>query len=974
MWRYLKYFSLSVLLANHLFAQQLPFKNYTSKDGLSSDRITCIAQDEKGFMWFGSYFGICRYDGIVFEKIDLPPQQQNKYVSCLLSANKKMYAGFLFNGGLAEYDNGTTKVHFIRGKDSASANEFLCMTDNKDGSILLCNASRQLYEFRDGSFTHVATLQLPPSVYAINILKDKYNNIWIGTEQGLFILPYPYRTQLQYHLNENIFSMVKDQEEKIWLGRNNHKQSIIETCDGWQNGTLMNPVIQTVSSSIHMIPFSGYMRKSFWAIHTNYGLVNISKQKTTYYKVPLDFNSSIKTVFADRENNVWIANEPGILKVSNFDVRSYEFQETAAGGGTIQAENDSSIWMTNSKSLYHIDGDSIHKKAFIQPNPSFLGLLYLNRQNDLWIGVWNDGIWHTRWKNGLLESKKFFYQHRNKNIKAPAILEDSQGNMLVGGPNGIFRIREGKVVEAFHPLNRMGQPAVITCMALDEKNKTLWVGDNARGIIKIRYEVQDRKHSFKTLSFITPTQGLEDEYIRVLLTDHNHHLWVGTRVGGIYKIIDNTQGLQVINYNKASALLCNRITDIKLQQEQAIWFATCNGIYKYEYGTDKWTYYNSSHGLLNAEVYNIAVDSKNNLVWALTAQGVTRFVIDSREKAIAPLINIVNVNVLGKPDKGARVGSSNKFSYSKNSVGFHFTGSSFIDEKKIKYKYMLEGYDEEWSDPVTTNSVNYASLPPGSYLFKVMAQNAKGHWSDAPATFKFEIVRPFYMSPWFPFSILTVIVLIIYFIRVQRLKNRYKIEQLRMSISTDLHDDIGSTLSSISILSDIAAREKNHSQSQDMLQEIKHNSVSLMEKMDDIVWSINPGNDSIEDLMLRIKRFASKLLEAKEIDYTIIIDDSINKARLDMETRQHIYLIMKEAINNLVKYSDCTKACIGAKFDNNYLNIEISDNGKGFNQQKIQFGNGIISMKKRAEAINATIKIDTRLNKGTIVSLQTKIK
>ena len=144
--------------------------------------------------------------------------------------------------------------------------------------------------------------------------------------------------------------------------------------------------------------------------------------------------------------------------------------------------------------------------------------------------------------------------------------------------------------------------------------------------------------------------------------------------------------------------------------------------------------------------------------------------------------------------------------------------------------------------------------------------------------------------------------------------------------------------------------------------------------MDDIVWSINPGNDSIEDLMLRIKRFASTLLEAKEIDYSIVIDASISNARLDMETRQHIYLIMKEAINNLVKYADCSKATIRVRYENNYLNIEISDNGKGFNQQTIQFGNGIISMKKRAEAINGKIKIDTGINRGTTVSLHTKIK
>ena len=201
-----------------------------------------------------------------------------------------------------------------------------------------------------------------------------------------------------------------------------------------------------------------------------------------------------------------------------------------------------------------------------------------------------------------------------------------------------------------------------------------------------------------------------------------------------------------------------------------------------------------------------------------------------------------------------------------------------------------------------------------------------------------------------------------------------KVERLRHRISTDLHDDIGSTLSSISILSEIASKEKDHLQSGNMMQEIKQNSVTLMEKMDDIVWSINPDNDSIENLMLRIKRFASRLFEAKEIDYSIDIDNSIHNAKLNMETRQHIYLIMKEAINNLVKYSNCTKAAIRVKYDLGHLLIEIVDNGKGFNEQNIQLGNGIISMKKRAEAIQAQIKIITKQNNGTTISLETKIK
>jgi signal transduction histidine kinase len=159
-----------------------------------------------------------------------------------------------------------------------------------------------------------------------------------------------------------------------------------------------------------------------------------------------------------------------------------------------------------------------------------------------------------------------------------------------------------------------------------------------------------------------------------------------------------------------------------------------------------------------------------------------------------------------------------------------------------------------------------------------------------------------------------------------------------------------------------------------MMQEIKQSSVTLMEKMDDIVWSINPDNDTMENLMIRIRRFASRLFEARSIDYTIEIDTEIHHARPGMETRQHIYLIMKEIINNLVKYSGCTKAYIGVKYENKIVRIEIKDNGKGFDLREVKAGNGMISMVSRAKLIGAELKISSMPGEGSEFLLQTKIK
>jgi signal transduction histidine kinase len=200
-----------------------------------------------------------------------------------------------------------------------------------------------------------------------------------------------------------------------------------------------------------------------------------------------------------------------------------------------------------------------------------------------------------------------------------------------------------------------------------------------------------------------------------------------------------------------------------------------------------------------------------------------------------------------------------------------------------------------------------------------------------------------------------------------------KMQTIRNKIAQDLHDDIGSTLSSISILSNLALKEKNTDQTLLTMHEIKDSSVTLMEKMDDIVWSINPRNDSLENLFSRIRRFATALFEAKNIDYTLLISDAVHPVELPIEWRQHIYLICKEAINNLVKYSEATKASIQVFFGQDRLQVVIEDNGRGFDSAHILTGNGLSSMRNRAAIMGASLEILSSPGKGCRIELMVKI-
>ncbi|MFZ1800548.1 MAG: ATP-binding protein, partial [Chitinophagaceae bacterium] len=250
-------------------------------------------------------------------------------------------------------------------------------------------------------------------------------------------------------------------------------------------------------------------------------------------------------------------------------------------------------------------------------------------------------------------------------------------------------------------------------------------------------------------------------------------------------------------------------------------------------------------------------------------------------------------------------------------------------------------------------------------------ENANGISSAKMLTYSFEIKKPFWLSWWFITMVIISIAAIFYMLYLFRVRQLKRIEQLRNKISLDLHDDIGSTLSSISILSEMALQEEKN---KDMLDEIKENSLNLMERMDDIVWSINPVNDSLEMLLLRIRTFSSTLFEAKNIRYDFNISEHIGQLHIDMEKRRQIYLLLKEAVNNMVKYAQCTEAKITVAYHAPSLKIHISDNGIGFDENNIVYGNGINSMKKRAKWLHADLRIQSVVNAGTDIYVNMKIK
>jgi signal transduction histidine kinase len=234
---------------------------------------------------------------------------------------------------------------------------------------------------------------------------------------------------------------------------------------------------------------------------------------------------------------------------------------------------------------------------------------------------------------------------------------------------------------------------------------------------------------------------------------------------------------------------------------------------------------------------------------------------------------------------------------------------------------------------------------------------------------------PFWLSWWFILLCCALFAGTVYLIYRQQIRNFMMVERVRQKVARDLHDDMGSALSTINILSMMAKNKLGEDvvKTSEFLGKISDNSSRMMEAMDDIVWSINPANDSMDKVVARMRGFATEVFEAKEIDLNFNVDGKIDDIHLDMEQRRDFFLIYKEAVNNIAKYARCKKVDIVLELSQKKLLLQIKDDGIGFHVEEADSGNGLSNMQKRAENLGGTFSIRSQPSIGTTVRLEIEI-
>lgn len=1026
----------------NLYAQSQPalrFNRYTTSGGLSSNTVTCILEDSRGFMWFGTQDGLNRFDGRNFIAFKNDPY------------NAASISGNVIND-LVEDSSGIIWI--------GTADAGLCSYDYRSNLFTS-------YSFEKGDFE----LNFTPNVLSVAV--DAAQLIWVGAEKvGLFCLnaltdSFKYLGNRNVRASRTVNDVVISNNGRVYFG----------TIGSSLNYKELDGTYQTIDNYATSTLYPGYTitkvfcsnRGEVWCGGWDNGLYhfNSATDKLEQYlfetNKPFTYSGNeLHAINEDHHGMLWLGMKLGDLYLFDPVTKQsihYPPQKNDPNGlkaGRIYAiyrDRNNRMWLGTDAGIQVFDPllnpfemvDLEAKISLPELNLKVMDFL-IDKDQTLYIGT----------KSGLLIKKKsqddFYlktFRYKNQVLNINKIFRDSKGTIYLGTQSSMFVFDRNKLSLKtvnyfsgnfkyfdFFDIGSSSVNAIAEAVFMHDT--VLWVSAYGHGICLF-----DRNTLRGGIGLIGTPPELQN-LIRKIMVDSKGKVWmIGASLGLITditstyfsmddslwrqhqkvsrRVIDSFgmfSGKTFTGGDKAYSLRSNDVFDMLENEDGTFWITTKgSGLYLFNPADSEKTFIHFQSQHQNLE--GIAQDKNGNL-WIIAAGGIDFF--DRRTKTFfrydqvygipeegvsgyfykdeagylyaggkgfylrfkpeevqrnlqAPPVFITHLKVLDQPADSLLLQSSIRLRYNQNFISFEMAALNYTNAAANQFRYRLEGFDKDWIQSNYNSQASYTNIPPGKYTLQIKASNNDGVWNETATSLQIIIDPPWWSTWWFYVLLFIAVAATLYGVYRYRMNQLLKLQSMRNKIARDLHDDIGSTLGSISFFSEAARQQLNNNNieaSQIVIEKIGDNSRSMIETMSDIVWSVNPENDSVDHLTTRMQALAADILSMQDIRLKFYADEKLKKIKLNMEQRKNIFMIFKEALYNIVKYAGCTEVEILLHDTGKRITMEIRDNGKGFDMAayKSYNGNGLKNMKSRANEIDAGISIQSEVHAGTTIILQ----
>ncbi len=1020
---------LIVATAISIRAERLPVKIYTTDDGLAHNEVHRIVRDSLGFLWFCTFEGLSRFDGYGFTTYGVEHGLPSPVVNDLLETRDGLYwvataAGLcLFNPkGIAQ-----SRVH--GGREAAAANAmFTVYFPNDDAGsrnvtklletsagALWCGTARGLYRLEQNNgqvVFQLAGVRMATGnktyIQVTSIIEDERGALWIGSATGIIRLLRDGRVE-HYHKDRHglpdnsIHSLLEDREGRIWVGTRegglcrlvsdpDPARAVVARLFTEKDGLPTRWITQIFQAS------DGTLRAG-----SNQGLIQFVPTddgqdfRFRAYAQPHGLASQgVSSLAEDRNGNLWVGGG-GVAKIASSGITVFGEADGFQFGAKSILKNRAG------ELLVLVGGGPNRPKHFIN---RFDGEPSSHVQLRIPTGVyqswgWNQlvledraGEWWVATNRGVcrfpkVDSFEQLGRTRPKAVYMPRngladnvilrLFEDSRGDIWISAPGDEVKglSRWERATETFHhytvkeglPLFNDSYPISFS----EDRAGAVWIGfsySSALGVSGGLVRYRDGR-----FTRFTSADGIPEGGIFNLFVDSSGRLWVPATRGGLCRT-DNPQAERPAFsiYTTANGLASNSVRCVEEDRLGRIYIGTARGIDRLDLATGNIRHYTTADGLPIGDPHAALQDSEGTL-WFSFQSGLVRLIPEPPSPPIPPPILITGLSAAGYARPVSALGeieiSPAEFGAGENHLQIDFVALGFSPGEGLRYQYKLEGSSDDWSPLIEQRTVNFANLAPGRYRFLVRAVNADGAASETPASFSFRVLPPIWQRWWFVTLAAVAMGLAAYALYRYRVRRLLELERVRTRIASDLHDDIGANLTRIAILSEVANAQlqDDHPHIESPLSSIAQISRESVASMSDIVWAINPRRDHLIDLVQRMRRLASEIFAGGKIEYEFLAPET-DDLRLGADVRRNVLLIFKEAVNNVVRHSNCSTVGIELQIERSWLVLRVKDNGRGFDPSAPGEGNGLMSMRRRTESLGGELELKSIEGKGSQVTLK----
>lgn len=994
---------------------------FTKEQGLPENQVQCLLQSRDGFVWIGTRKGLARFDGVkfnVFDRSNTPFIESDDFRFLAEDVQGNLWAST--RAGLLEIRDGQCRP--LNPGNELPMPSAPLLLPGKQGELWI-GAGGWLIR-HDGAASIIYGRSNGVEAAICSLEEDDTGTLWIGDEKSLKRFDVQTGTasaNFKPDAWQNTLPQCikNDRQGNMWVAfaeaeiHPDAEAPIIRHWVRWY----ANDQWQDCPGNPHSNdgrPFFLLTDREggVWMPGGKGSVVRYHRGKLVRYALAGEgANTYAQCGLADREGNLWFGTEAG--GVQCWQPRKVTTHATSDGLGedntwTICEARDGSVWVGTDGGLGRIQhGKIVNFRERDGLSRKEVRAVAEDRTGTIWVGTMS-GLYCCR------EGKFLKYEFPGKWFegKVRVILAARDGAVWVGTVLGLNRLHDGSR-EKFDLATGLAHEDVRAL--LEDRAGQLWIGSAGGGLQCCR------NGSFTT---ITTTNGLSSLNVWALHEDADGVIWVGTDTGlnrfheGRFTIFTTREGLPD---NLVNCILEDDFGRLWISHDRGIYWVWKKELDEAAAGRTKsirCVSYDESDGLpsieTNGQKSNPAgCKTRDGRLWFPTTKGVA--VIDPRRAnldEVAPLAAVESVRANGKtlfnnsphteeetpagpesgdsvaagqstrPDTRASTRSHQLAPGAARVLEFRYTANTLVSPGKTRFKYRLIGLDDHWVDAGARREAYFTDLRPGRYQFEVIAGSHRGVWQEHGATFAFDLAPFMYQTWWFlagcglaVAGLVTGVVLW----RLHELRKLHRLERAaaitdeRARLAKDLHDGLGADLTRLTMLADLAGGESGTGGGE-YLKKISQSSRAATRELKELIWIANPANDSVDGLVSRLCQTAEDFLRDAGIKCRLEIAPQLPTAPLSLDQRRNLLLVTREALHNVVKHAQATEVRLRARGTGDQLQMEITDNGCGFDPGTARReGLGLESMKRRIANLGGSFALESQPGAGTTIAITIRL-